>query len=249
MKKKSINKKLYYLLGLLFIFLVWELLSIIFDENSLIFPSFTKVLEYSLNLLKRGYVYKCLLSSLSRMLIGFIISCLFALFIGTISGINIKFKYFFAPFINALKSIPTASLVFLFLVVLGAKNTPILIVSMVCFPILYENVVSGYENIGQTVNDMLKMDNGSVTNKIINVRLPLAIDGLKTGIKSSLGLSFKIEIMAEVISGSSYLGLGSAISYIQKADPTNMTGILSFSLLAVIISLIIDIILEKTLYK
>lgn len=248
MKKKSINKNVYYVLGILFIIVLWEIVSLFLDDNNLIFPSFFDVIKNLLLILKTSYLYKCLLSTFVRMLIGLFFAGIFSLLIGSISGNNDSFRYFISPIITCFKSIPTASLVFLFLVYVGAKNTPIYIVFLISFPIIYESVTDSYLNIDNNINDVLDLEKGSFFKKIISIRLPLAINGFKLGLLSSFSLAFKIEIMAEVISGSTTYGLGSAINYIQKADPTNMVGVLAYSLVAIVLSLFIDF-LYKLLVK
>ena len=61
-----------------------------------------------------------------------------------------------------------------------------------------------------------------------------------TGIASSFALSLKIEIMAEVITGYTRLGLGSAILSAQRSDPTNMVPVFAYSLVAIVIMLVFD---------
>ncbi len=46
--------------------------------------------------------------------------------------------------------------------------------------------------------------------------------------------------MAEVITGYSKLGLGSAILASQRSDPTDMTDVFAYSLSAVLLVLLID---------
>lgn len=248
MKKYSLSKYIYYVLGIIFIIIVWNLISKLIDESSFIFPDFFSVLKETKEILKGSYIYKCLYYTIIRMFIGFVVSIIFSLIFGTLAGLNTKFKHFFTPFVSLLKTIPTASLVFLFLVVSGAKIAPIYIVILICFPILYESIVSGYENIDCALDDTLRLEKGSELEKIVKVRMPMCLPYLKVGIASSLGLSFKIEIMAEILTGSTSNGLGSAISYIQKSEPTNMTGIFAYSLIAVVISLIFGLIKNRKEY-
>lgn len=247
--KSTLNKKKYYLLGIIFIIALWCLLSLIFDESQMIFPSIFKVAEETINILCKQYTYKCILYTFIKLTIGFVVSFILALILGTISGLYDKFKYFISPLITVVKSIPTASLVFLFLVIAGAKYAPIYIVVLICFPILYESVVGGYKNIDENISLPLVLEKGSTFEKTIKVKLPLAFPYILIGIASSIGLAFKIEIMAEVLTGATANGLGSAIAYIQRNDPTNMVGIFSYSLLAVVLSLFIDLVCEKIVNK
>ena len=245
MKKSISNKNKYYLLGVIFIILIWSIFSLVFDENQMIFPNIFLVFSKMIELLKQEYTYVCLFYTLIRLVIGFVIAIVLSIILGTISGTNKKFKYFLQPLLTLLKTVPTASLVFLFLVLSGAKSAPIYIVVLICFPILYEAVVAGYENIDTAIDNALKLESDNYLKKIVKVKFPLAKPYILVGIASSLGLSFKIEVMAEILTGYTNSGLGSVISYVQKADPTNMTGIFAYSLIAIIISLVIDLICEK----
>ena len=60
------------------------------------------------------------------------------------------------------------------------------------------------------------------------------------GVASSFALSLKIEIMAEVITGYTRMGLGSAILAAQRSDPTNMVPVFAYSLVAIVVMLIVD---------
>lgn len=248
MQKYILNKKIIYLSGIVFCLLLWSLISLVFDDKQLIFPNIFKVLEYAFTLLSGSYLYKCLFNTLLRMLCGFIIALLLGIIFGIIAGISERVRVFLTPLMIILKTIPTASLVFLFLVLSGAKNTPIYIVILISFPILYEAMSSGFINIDKDIIDTLKLENGKEIDKIIRIRLPLALPYLYTGIASCLGLSFKIEIMAEILAGSTTSGLGSAISFIQKSDPSNMIGIFAYSLVAIVIAIIFDLI-SRTIIK
>lgn len=241
-KKYILNNKTYYLLGIVFCLLLWCLISLIFDDNQLIFPDIFEVAKQSFILLSSSYLYRCLYNTLFRMLCGFIIACLLAMLFGIAAGVSERIRLFLAPLMTILKTIPTASLVFLFLVIFGAKNTPIYIVVLISFPILCESLTAGFINIDKEIIDTLKLENGKKIYKLFKIQLPLALPYLYTGIASCLGLSFKIEIMAEILSGSTSQGLGSAISYIQKSDPSNMVGIFAYSLIAIGIAIIFDLI-------
>ena len=116
MKKFTINSKIGYLLGVVLFIGIWFLLSFIIDERRMIFPDPISTIKETFSILSSSYVYKCIWKSISKLLIGYIISFILALIFGVIGGNSSTLKKVFYPTISALKSIPTASLVFLFLV-------------------------------------------------------------------------------------------------------------------------------------
>lgn len=239
--KKSISNALLYIGGIGLFFLIWTTISLIVNNPVSIFPNPFNTLTEAISILKTSYFYKCFGMSLLRMFIGFGIALVVALLLGTLAG-NIKWlEKLLKPSITILKAIPTAALILLFLVLMGVRNTPILIVVLICFPILYESVVGGFHSISKEIEDTLRIDSKNQVIGTLKVRLPLSMPSIIIGVSSSFALSFKIEIMAEIISGDTGYGLGTAISYAQSHNPSNMVPVFAYSFLAIIFMLIITL--------
>ena len=179
---------------------------------------------------------------MGKMLSGFAISFVLALVLGMIAANSEFLEEMFKPFLITLRAIPTASLIYLFIILSGYKNAPMLLVIMICFPIIYEGVKDGIKNIPEGISNATKVDGASLLEENIRVRLPLSFPYLIVALATSFSLSFKIEIMAEVITGSTNAGLGSAIAGARASDPTNMVPIFGYSLIAVAMMLVIDLI-------
>ena len=244
MKRFIANKFTLFALGTLFVILLWVICSLLFDKNGAIFPNPVLTMEKFVVILGEPYTYKCLGYTFLRMLIGFGASFIAALIFGVLAGNNEKIYQFLKPLMVVIKSIPTVALVFLFLVMINAKNAPIFVVFVICFPILYEGVVGGIKNVSDDVIEASKVDGANYFIGTLFVKLPLAIPYIVVSMVSSFALSFKIEIMAEVITGYTRNGLGSVIHFTQVDDPSNMAGIFAYSLLAIIIMLLVSLLEE-----
>lgn len=240
MKKYLSNKIVLNIVGIILFCALWQILSFIIAEDTFIFPGPFKTIKEAINLLGDSYIYKCLYETLLRMIGGYFISFTLAFIIGTIAGNSERIEQLLKPTITIFRSVPTATLVYLFLVVAGARLTPLFIVILVSFPILYESVLGGIKSTPEDLLEASMIDNSSELNTNIKVRIPLAIPYIVVGISSSFGLSLKIEIMAEVITGYTRLGLGSAILAAQRSDPTNMVPVFAYSLIAIIAMLALD---------
>lgn len=252
MTKLSLKNLLFTILGIAILLLGWIIISSCISNNSMIFPNPIETIKETAVLLGKSYTYICIWGSFFRTAVGFIASFVLALILGVIAGNFPYIKRIFSPFFSVLKSIPTASLVFLFLVLVGAKNAPILMVQLICLPIIYEAVVRGFENLDKSMKDASEVDGASLIQKIFRIYLPNITPYIFVGIVSSFSLSFKIEIMSEVISGNTNAGIGSIISSCQKSDPTNMVPIFAYSLIAIIIVAIFSLALyfiEKKIIK
>ena len=242
MKESILNKIIFKVLGILLFVIIWQVLSVTIGEQTFIFPGPFVTTKEAIKLLSESYIYKCLYQTIIRMIGGFAIAFGLAFILGVLAGNNRKIELLFEPSMTILRSVPTATLVYLFLVLAGARLTPMLIVVLVAFPILYESIVAGIKSTPTDLIEAATLESPSKLSIIFRIKLPLAIPYIIVGIVTSFALSLKIEIMAEVITGYTRLGLGSAILAVQRNDPTNMVPVFAYSLVAIVLMLIFDVI-------
>ena len=242
--KKSISskKRIAYLTGIILLVTLWQAFSLLIGEKVMVLPGPKETLEYAIYLLGKSYTYRCIGFTMGKMLTGFLISFVIALVLGMIAGNSEFIEEMFKPILITLRAIPTASLIYLFIVLSGFRNAPMLLVIMISFPIIYEGIKDGIRNVPQGITNAAKVDGSSLFTENIRIRLPLSVPYIIVALATSFSLSFKIEIMAEVITGATNAGLGSAIAGARSADPTNMVPIFGYSLIAVVMMLVIDLI-------
>ena len=96
------------------------------------------------------------------------------------------------------------------------------------------------KSIDKDIVDASKVDGASYLKGAAFIKLPLAVPYIVVGIVSSFALSFKIEIMAEVITGSTKNGLGSSINY--AYSQAEMPNVFAYSLLVIIFMLLVSLI-------
>ena len=152
-----------FLYGTIFIFLLWWIISLCF--NSLVVPSPWSTIALAFEYLKDGYTYICLGYSLLRMIVGFLIAFVVAFALGLIVNDNEKLYQFFTPLMTFFKAIPTAALVFLFIVIIGTQSAPILVVVLIGIPILYESIIGGLKNSDEEMLEAAEIDGAK---KVIN---------------------------------------------------------------------------------
>ena len=236
------NNYILFTLGILFVFGLWFLFSLSIGQNNLYFPNPIETFKEVGVLLQKKYIYQSMGWTLLRTLIGFLISFASAMVLGLLAG-NIKpIRIFLKPLITVLKSIPTAALVFLFLVMSGSRYAPIYIVFLLSFPILYESFVGGIDSISSDINDALKIDSDRKLYGLFKVKIPLAFPYVIVGLASSFALSLKTEVMAEIITGGTDEGLGCAIQMFRNNDPTNLTPVFAIAFIIIVFVLIVDLI-------
>lgn len=240
MRKSTVNRKTAYLLGVILFIGLWSVVSLLNGKDTMIFPAPWKVIIKTIELLTSSYTWRCIYESFARCMTGFSLAFILSIILGVISGVSPAFDELLRPTVTALKTVPTASLVFLFIVLSGARSAPVYIVCVISFPILYEGVKGGIRNVDQSVLEAARVDGAGTIDEIRDIRLPLALPYIAVALASSLSLSFKIEIMSEVITGTTYPGLGSAIATIRRLEPADMVPVFGYSLIAVVIFLLFD---------
>lgn len=231
-----------YTLGIVFIFLLWLLFSNAVGRSSLIIPSPIETFKEFGELIISQYTWQSIGWTLLRTLLGFSIALVSAFILGILGGNNKHIYTFLKPLIAVLKSIPTAALVFLFLILSGSRFAPTYIVFLLSFPILYESIAGGIRSIPQEINESLRLDTNNFIRTIVQVKIPLSLPYIIVGLASSFALSLKTEIMAEIITGDTNYGLGCMISAYRTIDPSDLAPVFAIALIALIIILITDII-------
>ena len=231
-----------FFLGFLFLLGVWSLVSAIVDINSMVFPSPWKTFKLMFELLGQKKTYRYLGFSIIRLLVGFILSFVFAFLLGIIVNNSEALYNFFTPIITFFKAAPTATFVFLFLVLFGGKNAPALVVIVMTFPILYESIVSAIRSTDDTILNAAKIDGANKIKTLFFVQLPLGIPFIVLGLVSTFGMAFKVEIMAEIITGITNGGIGTMININNLLDATDLTPMFAYSMMAIILVLVVSII-------
>lgn len=247
--KKDTKITLYSLLGVVLLFFLWWMLSAII--KSTLFPSPIVVFPAFFTLLGKASTYRAIGGTFIRLLISFGISFILGLALGSLAGYFYRFEAIMKPIVEFLRTLPTAAVVLILVVLLKPVWTPIIVTTLVMFPLFYQAFNNGIKNIEKNTKDELTMDNASIFNSLFKVYIPLTSPYIILAIVQSLGLGMKVSIMAEILGGSNDIsGLGRLIH--NEASVANATNVMAYSLVAILIIVIIDALfhyLKKVLKK
>ena len=97
------NKNLYFILGVLFIFVIWDLGKIYFN-NDYIVPGVEETFYALIKLLKNGYTYIVLGCTLLRLLISIGACFVIGVILAILSKISYQFKAFIGPIMVLFKT-------------------------------------------------------------------------------------------------------------------------------------------------
>lgn len=228
------NKKVSRLIIIAFWIGIWGMVSLMINRE-IYLPSPLSTAKAFLGLsLKTKFWYSIAITFI-RVVAGFAISCLGGMVFGIICGLN-KYLYdLFNPLVVAIKSTPVMSVIIIALIWFQSDHVPIFVCFLMCFPIIWTNVVEGIRQVDKGLLEMAKVYR--VTKNLIlrRIYIPSLAPYLAAGITTALGLGWKVTVAAEVLSNPRYsIGghLYNAKVYLESPDLfawTSVVVILSFA--------------------
>lgn len=231
------NKLSYFMqaLTVMLILFVWIILSNHFP--SILIPSPLETFHAFLSLLESGELLKQLLTSLTRMAMGFTIGMVLAVGCGLLAGKYPLLYEAFRPIISIVLGIPPIILVVLAMVWFGTGSMiPILVVGVLVFPTFYLNTADGWRNIDAQLLQMAVIYNRSSLQILKDIIIPSLTVPIFTAISLAAGGSVRITIMAELLGADN--GIGASLSYARINIDT--AKVFAWTLLSILIILIID---------
>ncbi len=203
MKNSSINKKniILYILGIIFLFIFIELLSLIIN-NPLIFPNIFSIFKEIFIILTTSIFYISLGTTFLELIIGIIIVFIIGIILGLLAGINNNIGILLKPIISFLRCIPIIVIIISTLIIFSNnKIIPIISIVLILLPIVYEGIFEGVKSIDKALIDVYKLDSKINFVIVFKVYLPLIKSHIKELFVSSIGLGIKALITIEYICG------------------------------------------------
>lgn len=238
MKKQSLG-------SIIVLFSLYELFSRIVDK-AIILPSCLEIMNEVIVIVSRADFGDIVFSTLSKTLTAFVSVLTISLVLGILAGYFKGLALFLFPMVTLLRTIPTVSIIIIILIWFGREVGPIFIVGLVVFPILYELISQSMNQVDADLRDVCYLFGGTPLEKFKALYYPQVLLSLYSGIQATLGLAFKVMVMAEVMA-QSRLGIGQALNY--EKTYLNMEGVLAWSILLMMIVLVFDAMVSYLMKK
>ncbi|MCF7924300.1 MAG: ABC transporter permease subunit [Candidatus Izimaplasma sp.] len=203
------RKLLIGFLSVIILILIWQIYALYIDNN-FILPYPSQVFLTFVELIKTTSTYKIIGITLLRLFIAFILSTIIAITLGLLAG-NFKIlSEFFQPLVTTLRTLPVASIIIIILILAGNSNSLYIITFLMIFPIIYEATKQGVLNISKSLKNAIALETHNRFFIMTRLQLPLALPYIKTSLFQSIGLGFKVIVMAEFIAQTPK-GIGRAL--------------------------------------
>jgi NitT/TauT family transport system permease protein len=202
----SINdKRLWYAIGIGFVLLGWQLLSVRY--NKVIIPSPVETLQALKEIIRSGELAENLRITFTRQLMGLSIGLITGTVTGVVAGIFKKVEWMIQPTITFLLSVPAIIFVTMLMVWFGmGTKLAVFLVALLVFPVMYTNTASGINSIDPDLKQMADVYRMPLLKRLSKIYLPGMRGHLITGISLGLASSLRLTIMAEMLGAAEGMG-------------------------------------------
>lgn len=232
----NIKKVLLTTAALSLFLLLWFIIAIKVNKEYLI-PYPTSVLKSLSSIISNNNFFTIIYITLSNSLICFIISFIVSITLSTINYLLPSLEALFNPLINILKAIPTISILLVSLIYLPANKCPLLVGSIILFPIMYSSFLTSLKEIDINLIELSKLYKVSIVDKILKLYIPSIIEPLFSQSKNCISLSVKLTIAAEVLAHTT-----NSIGIQMQMAKTfmEMDAIFAWTIIAIVLSLLLE---------
>lgn len=234
-------KKIFFsFVSLALFFTFWQAGHNYFGE--LVLPDVFETLKMGLSFLSDKEVLENLVLTLQRVFSGLGSVLVMATLLGVVGGSIKSVGYLLSPIITIMLGMPSIAWIVLAMMWFGMGNgTVVFVIFIALFPIVFLGAFQGVQTIDKKLIDMADSFEISLRSKFANIYMPHIFSYIFPSWLSAIGLSWKIVIMAELISSDD--GMGSLLAIARSQIDTTMV----MALLLFMVTLLI--LLERVLLE
>lgn len=242
--KEPLNNSTKAFIFIFWIF-IWQLIYWIVRRDIYV-PSPFMVVEAFYELVQTDMFWMSIISSILRVVSGLMISVVFGVGLGVLSGMRPFVFHLLNPMMTAIKSTPVMSFIIIALVWFKSDYVPIFICFLMCFPIIWTNVVVGIHQVDQKLLEMAHVYKVKERYIVKDIYIPSIMPYFTAALTMALGLGWKVSVAAEVLSHPHFAigsNLHSAKAYLDTPS------LFAWTIAVILLSLLFEKILKWGMLK
>lgn len=185
-------------LGVLLFVAVWWIAAAAYGKE-LVFPTPVAALHALWDTLKSIYFWRAFAGSLWRSLVAFVGACVLAIVCAYVAKACKPLRQILTPIIGIIRSLPTMSVILLFVLLLSSQWTPLFVSGLVIFPVLYSGIDAALSAIPPELEETARLYGGGAWYKFSKVYLPLSAPAFLRVAGGAASLTLKLTVAAEVL--------------------------------------------------
>ncbi len=195
---RKLKKAAITVAALLFWIGIWFLASKKID-SIFILPSPVQIFPRLLELACTGEFYQVLFVSFVRITAGFLLGLALGFFLGFLTYFFRPAKALFTPLMHIVRATPVASFILVVIFWVERSTVPTFISLLMVLPIVWQNTVLGFEKKDKSLSEVAKVYRFGFWKTLFRIDLPQVAPFVYSAGKTSLGLSWKAGVAAEVL--------------------------------------------------
>ena len=201
----------YSLVTVCLTFILWVLITSLGWADELFLPGPLKVWESFLSVSIDGYQGSTLIThvmtSLSRILVAFLLSCVIGIPMGILMGASQTARSFLNPLIEFYRPLPPLGLYTLLVMWLGiGEESKLALLFLAGLPGMIIATIQSVESIDQSYIRVAKALGASRRVMLFHVYLPAAGPTILAGMRISLGFVYTVLVAAEIVAATAGIG-------------------------------------------
>lgn len=200
---KAVRKYIPKLLSVLFWIAIWYLAAYIVD-SIIILPTPLDTLKALFELLLSKNFYITAGLTLLNVLFGLSLGIFLGIILAVLGNKFSFVKTLLSPLISVIRATPVASFIILLWVLVRGELLPVVVAVLMVMPIVYQNTSDGFGSVDKELVELLAIYPVSKTRRFKALYLPILKGYIYPAVITSVGLAFKSEIAAEIISYTVY---------------------------------------------
>lgn len=205
-RKANIRKIIIGTAGLLVVLIFWGIFSLKYPP--LLLPSPLETFQALVKLWNGGELWGNIFITLKRTAIGYLMAIITGLAFALLLRTSKKWQYFFRPLVTVVQTIPPVIWLIFAVLWFGIADdlTPIFLIFIVTFPVIFVNIYTGLENIDFRLVEMARVYRSSKSKIIFRIYFPALVPHLVSAVSIGLSFAWKSTIFAEFIGSTSGIG-------------------------------------------
>ncbi|MCD1295910.1 ABC transporter permease [Methanocella sp. CWC-04] len=234
----QIRKPILQISGVLFVIILWELLTSVFGVFKwILLPPPSDVFMTMYKMTADGELFMHAGYSLMRVVLGFLAAAAIAIPLGVSMGWVRSISYIIDPIVEIIRPIPPIAWIGLAILWfgIGLQSAMFLVFIGAFFPILL-NTISGVRGVEKRLIEVAMTFGANDLNVLKKVVLPAASPSIFTGMRIGMGIGWMCVVAAEMIAVK--FGLGNLIIEASNFGQTDrvMVGMITIGVLGLLIN-------------
>lgn len=188
--------------------LIWQVLAM-YLASPVLLPEPGDTVKKLFEIIGEENFIAIVLNTLKRVFVSFSCSLIGGTILAYISYKLEVFKYMMWPLVNFMKATPVMAFILL-LMIWTRTYAPIIVGTMMAFPIIYGNILVGLDEVDEQLLEMAKSFNVKDDQIVRKIYIPSIMPYAVAGMTSAFSISFKALIAAEVLV-QPRLGIGTVL--------------------------------------